>query len=554
MTISWNNATVGTTLIPSKITIGPSDAPDTIILASQNVTTTSGSLPFTAPADDGTYTAWLWQGGSSQTEVTSVTFTVNNGPTPTVSADKTTYAPGGAIVGTFSGLDMGPYDLIAVAPVGAPYYGFASHGYTGQRASGTVSLTAPAGNGTFVLRALRGDNWAIMAQSTATFTVTTAAAPAISTSSTYVAGAALTATFSGLDGDAYNRIVIAPFGSAANAAEASVNAGGSSGTASFKVPPSSGTYVARAIEDATGAIIKESTSFTVTGGTSPSLSHTIAGSTITATYGGLNGDWNSIALAVQGSPSTNAISPQITSKTSGTATFATPTSNGTYVVRTLSPSYALIFEDPTPITVTTGATPHLSANASYNAGATITATYSGFDGDYTNSIGLQVQATSNAYQEVSHLTGASAGGTVTFKAPAANGNYLLVALHGESRAFMASSAFTVTNGTTPLVSTDASGYLAGGAMTISFSGLDGVGSNYIALEDATTGAGFGYAKIGTQTSGSVTTLVAPSTTGNYIAYVLSGGLSGWKRSSKSAAKRSRSARSFHDDTGTPGDA
>jgi hypothetical protein len=536
VSVSWSN--LATSDSHSRITIGPSDAPNTTILSQQPLGgLTSGTLPFTAPTDNGTYVAWLWQGATpdggapTQTEVAvSNVFTVTNGPTPTVSADHTSYDAGAPIVGTFANLDSAPFDLIAVAPVNAPSYGFGSHAYTGQRAAGTVALTAPTGNGTFVLRALREDNWGLIVQSASTFTVTNAAPPVVHPDAySYDAGAPLTATFSGLDGDGYNQVVIAPAGSASYAAEAKSYVGSGS-SVTFTAPPANGSYVLRCLEDGTGAIIVQSNPFTVSHGTTPTISrdlgtYTATTGTITVTYSGLDGDWNTIAIAPVGSIDGDALSPKYVTQSAGTMTFAAPASNGTYVMRELSPSYVKLAESAS-FTVTGGASPHVAATqGSYAAGAPITAAYSGFDGDYMNVIALEWQGDAGSDEIARQFTHANLSGTLTFTAPPSNGTYFFTALHGETNSLLAtSSSFTVDGGVAgPSVSTDLGAYLAGQTITASFAGLDAQGSNYVVIAGtAGSGTQVAYASTGPHSSGSVA-IVAPARTGTFEAYILNGG-------------------------------
>lgn len=529
MTINWSG--LASSNPASKITIGPASAPNTTILSSQTLGgLQSGTLTtFTAPADDGSYVAWLWQGGTggSTTEVAeSVPFTVTSGPTPTVSADHITYAPGATITATFSGLDMAPFNLIAVAPVGAPYYGVSSRHYTGQLASGTVTLPAPTGNGTYVLRALDENSWAILAQATATFTVAGAAPAAVNTTATtYTAGAQITATFAGLD--TYDQVVLAAAGSASYDIISTQSAAHSPVT--FTAPPANGSYVVRALADGTTNVVAESpTPFTVTGGTSPTISRDAASYTATTgiinvTYSGLDEDWNMITVAPAGSVDADGLGMHLITKSAGTLQIAAPASNGTYVVRELSPASVKLAESA-PFTVTGGASPQVVANhPSYAPGATITATYSGFDGDVANAIGLQRQGDPDGYgfDIAWHTTGTNLGGTLLFTAPPTSGNYVFVALHGETNAVMTTSnPFSVTGTTVASVSADQAAYLAGQTITATFAGLDGAPYNEVVIAgSAGSGTQVAYAKAGSLVSGSVP-IVAPPVTGTYYAYVL----------------------------------
>ena len=101
-------------------------------------------------------------------------------------------------------------------------------------------------------------------------------------------------------------------------------------------PLSGGPYVTRAFLNDTSALLVESASFTIASSTTSTNQSSYApGATVTVTYAGLPGnakDW--VALAPAGSPATTHLAWMYTGgQTSGTATFAAPSSGGPYVAR-----------------------------------------------------------------------------------------------------------------------------------------------------------------------------------------------------------------------------
>src|SRR6185295_9353802 len=141
-------------------------------------------------------------------------------------------------------------------------------------------FTAPA-PGSYVARSFPNNTYNLIAESPP-FTVVEAAT--ISTDPTrYAPGATITATYSGLPGNADDWIALASAGSPNTTYLAYVFTGGqTSGTTTFTAP-AAGSYVARSFPNNTYNLIAESAPFTVGAAATISTDHTsyAPGATIT---------------------------------------------------------------------------------------------------------------------------------------------------------------------------------------------------------------------------------------------------------------------------------
>ncbi len=436
----------------------------------------------------------------------------------TVSVDQVSYAAGAMITVSYAGLPGNADDWIAIAPAGAPNTSYVNYVFTQGQTSGTASMAAPAG-GSYVARALPHNTFVLLAESPA-FAVTD---PTIATDrSSYEPGTIITVTYAGMPGYANDWIALAPAGSPNTTYRAYVFTNGqTSGTISFTAPVTGGSYVVRGFPRNTFTRLTETAPFTVG---SPSVTPAISadqssyaiGATITVSYSGLPGNvQDKIVLTTAGAANTSVLASVFTNgQTSGTATFATPTTAGSYVVRAFPNNSFELLVESAAFTVASGATVSVD-KSSYAAGATITVSYSGLPGYADDWIALAPAGASSTTYVAYVFTNGQTSGTASLTAPA-GGSYVARAFPHNTFALLAEGpAFTVTN---PTVTTDQSSYAPGATITVTYAGMPGYANDWIALAPA--GASnktyLAYVFTNGQTSGTAS-FTAPATTGSYVA-------------------------------------
>ncbi len=309
----------------------------------------SGTATFAAPAD-GSYVVRAFPHNTFALLAESPAFTVDSqSATPAVSANQAIYAPGATITVSYSGLPGNPQDTIVLTASGAPSTSVLGSASTNGQTSGTVTFTAPATAGSYVVRAFPNDTYDVVLAESAQFAI--GSGPTVSvTKSSYAVTAKITVNYAGLPGNFDDWIALAPAGAPSTTYLAyTFTNGQTSGTTSFTAP-AGGSYVVRAFPHNTFALLAESPAFAVAAPTvSTDQSSYAPGATITVTYTGLPGntdDW--IALAAAGDPSKTYAAYVFTNgQTSGTATFTAP-ADGSYVVRAFPHNtFALLAESAT---------------------------------------------------------------------------------------------------------------------------------------------------------------------------------------------------------------
>jgi hypothetical protein len=440
----------------------------------------------------------------------------------TIMTDSSNYSPGNTILVTYGGLPGNDDDWIDIAPTGSTVASVTAQVFTGGQVSGTTTFTAP-GNGSWVVRAFSNDTYTLLAESTP-FTVTGGPSPSITTNSTYIPGATVTVNYGGLPGNPTDYIALAVAGSSDSTYLSYVFTNGQqSGTATLTAP-GVGSYVARAYSDNTTNVVVESTPFTVSGGPTPTIitdsSSYIPGATVTARYTGLPGnddDW--IAIAPAGSPDTTYLAYVFTGgQINGTASFTAP-GVGSYVARAFSNNTYTLLAESNPFTVAGGPSPTISTDSSsYPSGASITVMYSGMPGNFDDWIDIAPAGSTDQSVTQQVYTQGQLSGTITLTAPG-NGSWVVRSFSNGTYTLLAESTpFTVTGGPSLAISTDASSYGGGGAIIITYAGLPGNPTDYIAL--APTGSGgasyLAYVFTNGQQSGTAT-LTAPTSSGSYVA-------------------------------------
>jgi hypothetical protein len=408
--------------------------------------------------------------GSTATGCQATTGTAGAGGI-TVSVDQTNYLSGTTITVTFAGMPGNPQDWVAIAPAGSANTTYAGWAPTSGATSGTVTITAPAGAGTYVARAFPNNTFALIAESGA-FPVS--GSGVFTNKSSYVSGEGMVIEYAGLQGNANERIFIAPPGSSATTYVASITTqvvGGigpiylQHGATSAGVG-TTGTYVARAINISTYTILFESAPYTVTTGTlppKPTLSTNAltyaGGATISVNYANFPASPNGImvltpslgfnvygVVLIPGTAGSEIISTAHTNgQTSGCITFPTP-GPGSYLARFLWDNTYLALGIQSPaFGVTTGSSGvTISSQSRYAVGAPITVTYTGMPGNADDWIAFTAADDANTVYLSYVQTNGQINGTATLTNSYGPGTYVVRAFaHGTFNLLAQTPFFTV---------------------------------------------------------------------------------------------------------------
>jgi subtilisin family serine protease len=245
-------------------------------------------------------------GGTSE----SLTFSID--PPPSLSPGSTT-VPGGTLVTlTLTGAPGGPFDWLAMAPVGAPDTSYLQWTYVGAGVSTRGwTVTAPSAAGIYEFR-LYLNNGYTRAATSAPITVTTGMAPTLAVSATTAAGGSpVTVTLSNGPGGGQDWIALAPVG----APETSylqwtyVGAGIVTRTWTTPLPATVGSYEFRLYLNGSHVRAATSPAITVSADASVLTVNTttaVVGGAVTVTLtGGGGGVFDWLALAAVGTPNTS---------------------------------------------------------------------------------------------------------------------------------------------------------------------------------------------------------------------------------------------------------
>jgi predicted dinucleotide-binding enzyme len=333
---------------------------------------------------------------------------------------------------------------------------------------------------------------------------------------TYVAGATITATFSGMPGLAGDRILM--FQAVPSPPQVwSVSTGGqTSGTVTFTAPGGTsaiGSYLVRALSGNVG--VAESAKFFV-GYTAVSTNQAnyAPGATVTVSYTGFPGNAQDWITIVPAGASSMAYGDDVLTNgaTSGTATFTAPATYGAYVVRSFSNATWMPLAESPRFWVSNST---ISVDQpSYAPGATITVTYSGLPGNANDWIAIAASGSSNTSYVAYVVTNGQTSGTATFTAPAA-GSYVARAFGDATYGLLAQTPPFAVGGLA--ISTDQASYLSGATVTVTYAGLPGNAKDWIAIAPAGSANTSYVAFVFTngQTSGTAT--FASPGPGSYVA-------------------------------------
>jgi len=246
------------------------------------------------------------------------------------------------------------------------------------------------------------------------------------------------------------------------------------------------------------------------------VSAVVAGGQVTVTYGALPGnarDW--IAIAPSGSALTTYGAWAYTGgASSGTATFQA-IGAGTWVARAfLNDGFTLSGEsDPFTVTAATmggGATITTDAT-SYAAGAPVDVSFTGASGAANDWIGIAAAGTPDSTWSTYKYTGGGASGTVRFDA-LPSGTWVARLYFTNGSVKQAESApFTIASSGAASVTTDKGTYAAGERVVVTYAGMSGSSTDWIALalDGSADSTWVAWVYTGGGASGSVS-LAAPS--------------------------------------------
>jgi hypothetical protein len=419
---------------------------------------------------------------------------------PTIDSASPTYAVGADVTINFSGLPGNMNDYIAIAPQGAALGSYVTYRYTGGDVSGSYNMGAVAA-GTYVARAFQDNSQTLLAESAA-FTIGSPPPPppppgnpAINSSAlNYALGADVSVTFSGLPGNQYDYIAIAPQGAAAGSyVTYRYTAGDVSGTYNMG-PVAAGTYVARAFENNSQTLLAESPAFTVGTPPPPPGNPTIAtssltyavGASVSVTYGGLPGNAGDyITIAPQGSPLSEKVLYQYTGgAAAGTIDFGA-VANGTYVARAFENNTLTLLAESPAFTVGPVVPTVAAGQASYGSGEDVVIVYDKLPGNQYDYIAIAPQGAPNSNYVAYRYTAGSMNGSFNF-GPIADGTYVARAFLDNSSTLLAESApFTVGPVApppgVPTLSSQSASYAAGAPLMLDFSGLPANQGVFIAI-------------------------------------------------------------------------
>jgi hypothetical protein len=308
-------------------------------------------------------------------------------------------------------------------------------------------------------------------------------------------------TYAGLDGSSSDWIAIAPQGSPLTTTTRwGFTGGGATGSKVFEGPGTGGTYVARAF-DASSVLLGESDPFTVADPTQTmatvgvtQAAYTMA-DPITITWTGMPGnqqDW--VAIAPQGFPDNNQAEWRFTmGAVSGSVTITggfqlTGFPPGNYVARAyLNGTFVKVAESAV-FTIGANTVPSITTTApSYSTVDPIDVVWSNLPGNAKDWVALAPSGSPATTVTTWVYTAGAVNGNQFFNVSGtlAAGTYVARAFSNDSFTMIAeSTAFLVGDATVSSISTDLATYAVGQPITISWTGLSAVTTDWIGYAPA----------------------------------------------------------------------
>jgi len=440
---------------------------------------------------------------------------VGSGPCgPVVNTDKSSYGSGERTVVSFGFMSGSTYDFIAISPVGAPASQYSTYQYTNGSLDGTVSFVLAAGS--YEARAYQNGSYV-----SSNFTVGAGSTTLTTNASSYTSGAAVIVNWSNAPGMAGDWVAISPDGATADTYVTYAYTGGTtSGSQTFNVLLSPGSYRARYYFNNTYTVIAESAVFTVSAATTSittSASSYASGTPITVTWAngaGLAGDF--VAIATDGAPA-NSHGPYayISGAANGSYTFSTILQPGTYRARLYYNNTFTIQAESTAFTVTSSATTITTNASSYSSGAPVTVTWANGAGRSGDFIAIAPDgAPNNSHGPYAYINGA-VGGSYTFNVTLSPGTYRARLYLNNTYTIQAESAAFTVSASTTTISADKGTYVAGEGIIASWVNGAGASGDWVAIavDGAPATSHLAYSYIGATSTGSYTffSYLAPGT-------------------------------------------
>jgi hypothetical protein len=442
---------------------------------------TDGTYSFAGPPLGGDYEVRAYSNNTYNVLARSAKITVAG--TATGVATQPSYATGSPIAVTFSGLPGNTTDWLALSTVGSDVNTFVTFKYTNGLKSGSIDLDSVP-DGDYTARAYENNTYNLISES-APFTVGSGIKVTTSAAS-YPAFSPVTINFAGLPGNTTDWIAISAVNSAPTSFVTYKYTGGATSGSVDVAGVAGGTYVARAYENNTYVILKESAPFTVTASaatlTTDKGSYTPAESAL-FTYSGLSGtatDWLAIALA--GSDVHDFVAFQYTDGApSGTKSFSLAGLNGSYVARSFNQNDYTLVKESAPFTVGAPPSPITTNSATYGAGTPITVSFNGLPGNATDWIAISAFGSGDTSFLVYRYTNGAMSGSIDLPGVPA-GDYEARAYENNTyNVLFRSAKFTVTPAAGAAISTSANTYTDAQTITVNYAGMSGAANDWVAI-------------------------------------------------------------------------
>lgn len=411
---------------------------------------------------------------------------------PVVSTDKPTYAFTDSVVVNFAGSTTDPQAWVALAAPTDPDSSYHLYQYTGGTPSGMLTFSgigAQLGSGTFVAR-LYGDNTFTKIAESPSFTVAapTNTATVSTDKPSYAQGENVVVSFTNMSGSTTDWISVATAGSNDMSYVTYQYTGGAlNGMLTFANLPQ-GSYVARAYFNNSFNKQAESTQFTI-GPAAPTVSSDHASylttDNVVVSWTNTQGhatDW--VSIAPQGSGDMVYIQWVYTAgMVSGNHSFG-GLAAGTYVARLYYDDNFTKIQESAAFTIsapTSSAAVTLPGGTSYTEGAPVTAHFTGLQGTPTDWIAIAPPGSPDyAYATYQYTGGATTGDAVFAGLPA--GTWVARAYNNNTLTLAAESVqFSITPAAPATVSSDKPSYASGENVVVSFTGLQGTPTDWIAI-------------------------------------------------------------------------
>ncbi len=263
-----------------------------------------------------------------------------------------------------------------------------------------------------------------------------------------------------------------------------------SGSCTYKLPTTNGTYELRLFANNTYTLLATTNTVTVTGGTMTASPASVQpGGTVTVSWSGVPSPSSTDWIGVYHTGDANDAyfnwfyadscteTPGTTALASGSCTYKLPTTNGTYELRLFANNTYTLLATTNTVTVTGGTM--TASPASVQPGGTVTVSWSGVPSpSSTDWIGVYHTGDANdAYFNWFYAdsctetpgTTALASGSCTYKLPTTNGTYELRLFANNTYTLLATTnTVTVTGGT---MTASPASVQPGGTVTVSWSGV-----------------------------------------------------------------------------------